>query len=67
MHSAVLSKSPRLLRVLRVLNNGRKRTTRQIMRLAHVCAVNSCVSELRDNGIIVNCERKGAKWFYWMP
>lgn len=66
MHSAMLENSQRLLRVLDVLSDGKRYTTRQIMRLAHVCAVNSCVAELRDNGIAVDCKREGGRWRYWL-
>lgn len=64
MKSAKLSTSDRLKRVLSVLKDHKKHTTRDIIRNAHVCAVNSIISELRDNGMPVICERKGDKWFY---
>jgi len=67
MHSAKLNKSLRLQRVLKVLLDGNKHTTRDIIRKAHVCAVNSIISEIRDNGFKVMCERKANKWFYWLP
>ncbi|KJS43523.1 helix-turn-helix domain-containing protein [Roseovarius sp. BRH_c41] len=60
MHHAPLT-SPRLQRVLAVLKDGRPHTTREIVRRAHVVAVNSCISELRANGAEILCtrERKG--------
>lgn len=67
MHSAKLSKSPRLQRVLNVLMDGNKHTTRDIVRKAHVMAVSACISEIRDNGFTVMCERKDNRWFYWLP
>lgn len=66
MNSAKLSKSDRLQRVLKVLLDGNKHTTRDIIRKANVCAVNSIISEIRDNGFKVMCERKANKWFYWL-
>lgn len=57
MHSASLDRSPRLRRVLEYLADGRERSTREIMLGADVCAVNSCVAELRDNGREIRCRR----------
>lgn len=67
MNSAKLSKSDRLQRVLKVLLDGNRHTTRDIVRKAHVMAVSACISEIRDNGFNVICERKANKWFYWLP
>lgn len=66
MHSATIERSPRLQRVLAVLLDNKKHTTRSIIRKAKVCAVNSCVSELRANGISIECERTGNLWRYWV-
>jgi hypothetical protein len=66
MHSASIEKSARLQRVHKVLSDGLKHTTRDIIRKAHCCAVNSIISELRDNGFKIECERSGSKWSYWM-
>lgn len=66
MKAARLETSPRLQRVLDLLSDGRPRTTREIVVGAHVCAVNSCIAELRENGIAVHCERKGDLWWYWI-
>lgn len=66
MHSAILSKSQRLQRVLKVLSDTKPHTTREIIRKASVCAVNSIVAELRCNGYKIECQRNGGKWFYWM-
>jgi hypothetical protein len=66
MKSANLSSSPRLQRVHKVLQDGREYSTWDIARLAHVCAVNSAISELRWNGLKIQCERRGDKWFYRM-
>ena len=66
MHSANIDNSPRLRRVLKILSDGKRHTTRDIIRKASVCAVNSCISELRDNGIKIECERNGNLWRYWI-
>lgn len=55
MHSARLAHSDRLQRVLAVLRSGQPMTTRQIVQEASVCAVNSIISELRANGILISC------------
>jgi len=64
MNNAKLSKSPRLQRVFKVLLDGNEHSTRDLIRRAAVCAVNSIVAELRENGINVTCERKKAIWYY---
>ena len=47
MHAARLADSPRLQRVLEVLSDGREHSTLEISQQARVCAVNSCIAELR--------------------
>ena len=47
-----------------MLADGKERTTLDIVAYARVCAVNSCVAELRDNGFDIRCRRKGDVWFY---
>jgi hypothetical protein len=64
MHSARLTKSERLQRVADVLQDGRPHTTLDILTTARVCAVNSCVSELRANGMPILCKRQGDTWHY---
>ena len=59
MHAAKLETSPRLQRVLAVLRQGDAMTTRQIGIQAKVCAVNSCISELRMNGYSIECKCLG--------
>lgn len=54
IHAAPLS-SPRLQRVLKLLEDGVPRTTRQIVRRARVVAVNACISELRAHGAEITC------------
>lgn len=64
MNSARLAHSPRLDRVFRLLLDGKPHSTRDVIRRANVCAVNSIVAELRDNGIAIGCSRIGKRWFY---
>ena len=68
MRAARLSNSKRLQRVRDYLSDGSARTTREIVEGANVCAVSSCISELRANGFDIKCrvfsiggERR---WFY---
>lgn len=64
MHSARLHRSARLQRVLALLSDGRPHSTLDIVMAAGVCAVNSCIAELRDNGIGIRCRREGDIWYY---
>ena len=66
MHSAKIENSVRLQRVLKVLKDKARHTTRDIIRKAKVCAVNSIISELRDNGLKIECERVANRWYYWV-
>lgn len=66
LHYADLSKSNRLQRVLKTLQDGCQHTTRDLIRKSGQCAINSIVSEIRANGIDVDCERRGNKWYYWL-
>jgi hypothetical protein len=66
MHAARLDSSERLRRVLDLLADGKPRTTRDIVEGAQVCAVNSCVAELRANGHAIACQRQGDVWLYWI-
>ena len=60
MNHAHLATSPRLQRALAVLRarRGRWTTTRTLLRAANICAVNSVIAELRENGIAVECEQR---------
>lgn len=59
MHAASLARSPRLQRVHALLSDGKERSTRAIVIGAHVCAVNSCVAELRaePNNCVIECRQ----------
>ena len=59
MHAAKLDNSARLQRVLSLLLDLEPHTTRDIMRRAYCCAVNSCISELRANGYDIACKQVG--------
>ena len=55
MHHARLETSERLARVHEVLLDGEEHSTLDIARRAGVCAVNSCVAELRECGAEIGC------------
>ena len=63
MHAARLDKSERLKRVLALLEDGRWHSTLDIVIGAGVCAVNSCIAELRENGFAIACRRVGKDRF----
>lgn len=63
MKAASLDKSARLQRVAELLADGRWYSTLDIVVGAGVCAVNSCVAELRANGIPITCRRVGRERF----
>lgn len=65
-HAARADYSARLRRVLHVLADGAEYTTLDLMQQAHVCAVNAIVSELRENGYRITCQRRGDRWYYQM-
>ena len=58
MHAARLDTSPRLQRVHALLSDGVERSTLQIVTGARVCAVNSCIAELRVNGFRISCRQE---------
>lgn len=64
MNHAKINKSPRLKRVLDYLSDGNPHSTLEIVVNANVCAVNSCISELRCNGYDIKCQREGDVWRY---
>lgn len=68
MNKAATMSSERLQRVSRLLSDGKPHSTREIMQRAHVCAISSCVFELRANGAEIICERhmiKGKQLFFY--
>ena len=70
MNAASLE-SPRLSRVLKALDSGQELSTLEIVRQANVCAVNSCIAELRSHGLPIECrsEQRGGQrvWLYRLP
>jgi hypothetical protein len=64
MNAATLEKSDRLQRVYKLLQQGGEYTTLDIIQRASVCAVNSIISELRQHGYQITCQRRANKWFY---
>jgi len=64
MNAANFNKSDRLQRVYKLLKKGGEYTTLDIIQRAGVCAVNSIVSELRQAGYQITCQRRADKWFY---
>jgi hypothetical protein len=64
MNAANFDKSDRLQRVYKLLKKGGEYTTLEIIQRAGVCAVNSIVSELRQAGYQITCQRRADKWFY---
>ena len=66
MKAANLSSSKRLQRVATLLSDGNEHATLDIMSGANVCAGSAIVSELRQNGHQIGCERRGDLWFYRM-
>lgn len=64
MHFARVKNSKRLQRVLGLLSSGREYSTREIIVHANVCAVNSIISELRQNGIRIACRVSAGVYFY---
>lgn len=64
MNAATLNNSDRLQRVLKVLEGGAELSTLDIIAYARVCAVNSCIAELRENGYHISCRRQGNVWYY---
>ena len=66
MNAATLENSDRLQRVHKLLSGGGEHTTLEIIQKAGVCAVNSIISELRQQGLDIQCERRADKWYYRM-
>ena len=63
MHAARLENSARLQRLRSFLADGLWHSTREIVHGAEVMAVNSAVSELRENGFTVECKQQNR--YYW--
>lgn len=57
IHYAKLENSPRLQRLLTLLQDGQRHSTMDIITKAKICAVNTAVSELRRNGYVIGQEQ----------
>ncbi|MCK4306443.1 MAG: hypothetical protein KAY24_19535 [Candidatus Eisenbacteria sp.] len=67
IHYAKLETSPRLQRMLKLLCTGERFTTRDIVMQAEIMAVGTAASELRANGIQVQCKAEGqGRYVYWL-
>jgi hypothetical protein len=64
MNHRNLATSKPLQRVYNLMKSGGEFTTRQIIRKAHVCAINAIMPELARNGVAYKCQRRGNKWYY---
>jgi hypothetical protein len=65
MTTAKLHKSARLQRVLRLLaEDCEEHSTLDIMTKANVLAVNSCIADLRANGVQIQCRRTKGMGYY---
>ncbi|MEW5763691.1 MAG: hypothetical protein AB1824_01830 [Acidobacteriota bacterium] len=64
LKAARLRTSERLQRVDDLLSDGHEYSTLEIALSARVCAVNSCIAELRANGRSIRCRRVGDLWYY---
>lgn len=65
-HYAKLSQSPRLQRLRDFLMDGEWHSTMECIKGANIANVSAPASELRRNGITVDCERRGDVWYYRM-
>lgn len=66
MNHANIQTSERLQRVDKFLSDGLFHSTLEIIDGTRVCAVNSIVSELRENGRDIICRQKGRIFYYRM-
>ena len=66
MNSAMFESSTRLQKVYKVLADCLPHSTMDIIQKANVCAVNSIIAELRENGFSIKCHRDRNIWFYQM-
>ncbi len=61
MHAGRVSSSERLTLILTELRKAGSRgaTTRQLIQATGMCAINSCISEIRANGFDIRCTCDG--------
>jgi len=66
MRAASVDRSERLQRVVKFISDGKEHTTLDIANGAKIMAVSAAISELRQQNFVIDCERRGNKWFYRM-
>lgn len=66
MRAASVDRSERLQRVVKFISDGKEHSTLDVVNGAQVVAVNPAMAELRQQGYVIDCERRGDKWFYRM-
>ncbi len=67
MHYAKLENSPRLQKLLKLLQDEQRHSTLDIIQRTGICAVSSGVSELRRNGFVIGQEQvKRNLHEYWL-
>ncbi|MEL6478105.1 MAG: hypothetical protein AAFR17_12335 [Pseudomonadota bacterium] len=68
MNAAKLSTSPRLIRVLAVLEDGQEHSSLEVAARSGTIAPGTCVSELRANGYSIDCTQRHVEgkrvWYY---
>jgi biotin operon repressor len=64
MNAARYANSDRLQRAVRYLSDGKWHSTMDIIKAANICAVNSVMSELRENGFSIQSECNARVWYY---
>ena len=64
MNAAQIDRSARLQRLLGILGDGAERSTLELIQQSGLCAINSAIAELRQNGFAIDCRRIGGKWLY---
>ena len=64
IHAAKLDNSPRLQRVMRVLEQCDEVSSWNLQQLARVCAPGTCAAELRAQGVPIQIRQEGRIWYY---
>jgi len=73
MNAARLENSPRLQQILNTLTDGCWHTSWELSRRYNRCAISTDISELRANGVTIECMRveghdgKRSAWAYQIP
>lgn len=67
MNSARLAHSKRLQDVFSFWADGAWHSTMETIKACNRTAINSIASELRANGVKVECKKEGTGWYYRIP